>query len=375
MQRVNPKFSENLAKFGAVDINACYNCGNCTAICPLSEEGNSFPRKMLRASVLGMEDKIKLSLEPWLCYYCGECSESCPHNANPGELMMSLRRWLTSMYDWTGISQKLYKSFPAHLLVMISIFLLIIGAFILFHGPMTTELTPAGGVKLNSFANWEIIAFLDHILFFILSFFLLSNIFNMYSNIILKDKSIKIPLKLYFTAAWSLIFHFFTQWQFSKCTKKGWYWFSHWLLMSSYVMMFIFIIFLLGWFQTERIYSWWHPQRLLGYYITAGLFFGSIYFIRQRIKKSDEAFKFSHHSDWIFIVLLFLMALTGILIHVFRINGMPLPTYYMYVLHLAFEVPFMFTFVAFSKWSHLAYRPLALYFDYLKKSASKITKK
>ena len=372
--RINPEFADNLKKFGAVDINACYNCGNCTAICPLSEADHSFPRKMLRASVLGTEDKIKASLDPWLCYYCGECSETCPREANPGELMMSLRRWLTSKYDWTGLSGKLYKSFTAHLLTMVFLFCIIAAAFIVFHGPMTTELTSEGGVKINSFADWKVIALLDHFLLGLLSFFLLSNAFNMYRSIILKDKSVKIPFRLYVKEFWKLIFHFASQWQFSKCDKKGWYWLFHWFLMSGYVLMFILIIFLLGWFQTEKIYAWWHPQRLVGYYITAGLLLGSIYFMIGRGRKKDEAFKFSHHSDWIFIILLSLMAITGILIHIFRISGMPMSTYYMYALHLAFEVPFVFTFVAFSKWSHLAYRPLAVYFDNLKKSARKVKK-
>ena len=80
-------------------------------------------------------------------------------------------------------------------------------------------------------------------------------------------------------------------------------------------------------------------------------------------------FKFSHHSDWIFIILLFLIAFTGILIHIFRLNGMALATYVSYTLHLAVEVPMVVTFVAFSKWSHLAYRPLGLYFANLKKAA------
>ena len=64
-----------------------------------------------------------------------------------------------------------------------------------------------------------------------------------------------------------------------------------------------------------------------------------------------------------------MIALTGILIHIFRLNAMALPTYYTYVAHLAFEVPMVVTFVAFSKWSHIAYRPFAMYFTNLKKSA------
>ena len=110
MSKINPGFANELKEFGAINFNACYNCGNCTAVCSLSDNNNSFPRKMIRYSVLGLEDEIQASVDPWLCYYCGECSETCPKDANPGELMMSLRRYLTSKYDWTGLAGKLYTS-------------------------------------------------------------------------------------------------------------------------------------------------------------------------------------------------------------------------------------------------------------------------
>ena len=45
---------------------------------------------MLRASVLGLNDRIISSSDPWLCYYCGECNETCPKEANPGELMIEV---------------------------------------------------------------------------------------------------------------------------------------------------------------------------------------------------------------------------------------------------------------------------------------------
>ena len=66
-----------------------------------------------------LEDKLKGSLEPWLCYYCGECSEECPRGAEPGETMMSLRRWLTAKYDFSGISRLFYRSGKIELLAVI----------------------------------------------------------------------------------------------------------------------------------------------------------------------------------------------------------------------------------------------------------------
>lgn len=371
MTKINPDFAIDLKNYGALDLNACFNCGNCTAVCSLSTEDNSFPREIINASILGLEDDIQSSITPWLCYYCGDCSVTCPQETNPGELMMSLRRWLTSKYDWTGLGHKLYTSKIWEFGTILFLSAIVLFLFVFYHGPMTTVLTADGGVKLNTFAPWKTIEIGDWIMGGLLAFFLLTNIFNMFLKIIVKRKDIKVPIKLYFTEFWKLILHFATQKEFSKCDDKSTekknyfstYWVIHWILMSSYVLMFVIIVVFLGWFQTDNIYEWWHPQRILGYYSTIGLLIGVVYFFIARVKKNQEKSKHSHVTDWTFLVLLFLTTVTGILVHIFRIYGMPYPTYYMYVFHLMVLFPMLMIEVPFSKWSHLAYRPFAIYFN------------
>ena len=131
------------------------------------------------------------------------------------------------------------------------------------------------------------------------------------------------------------------------------------------------IVVFLRWFQTDNIYSWWHPQRSLGYFATIGLLVGVIYFAIGRIRKNKENNKYSHITDWTFLVMLFLTTITGILVHIFRISGQPLITYYLYVAHLMVLFPMLMIEVPFSKWSHLAYRPFAIYFANVKKAALK----
>lgn len=366
--RVDPNFSNKLQGYGKADWSECFHCGNCTAICPLTEDGFLFPRKGIRAMQMGLKDQLASYVDPWLCYYCGECTDTCPRDANPGEMMMTLRRYLTAVYDWTGLSGLLYRSFAAHLTVMILLALGVIAAFLTF-ADFSIPVNAAGLVEINAFAPHGLIATIDHILLGTLSFFLLTNLVNMFVKVIVNDRSVRVPIYLYFVKVWDALFHFGTQWRFSKCENKIWYWFLHWFLMSSYVMMFIFIIFFLGWFQTDVVHPWYHPQRILGYYVTAGLIIGSVYFVWNRVKKEKTIFKFSHHSDYIFPILLFLIAFTGILIHIFRLSGMPQAAYVSYMMHLACEVPMVVTFVAFSKWSHLAYRPMGLFFANLKKAA------
>ena len=108
--RANPKLIDELEPYGAEDVMKCYHCGNCSAVCPFSKDPYVFPRKPMRYLQMGLEEKLEGQLDPWLCYYCGECSDQCPRDAEPGETMMSLRRWLTARYDWTGISRLFYRS-------------------------------------------------------------------------------------------------------------------------------------------------------------------------------------------------------------------------------------------------------------------------
>jgi heterodisulfide reductase subunit C len=366
--RVDPNLKAEMKAFGLQEWNDCFHCGNCTALCPLTDDGNLFPRNAIRTMQLGIKDKLMSSVDPWLCYYCGECSDTCPRDANPGEVMMSLRRYLTSLYDWTGLSKKFYTSKVWELGAILLLGGLVVLAFAIFWPSISPELTADGGVRINSIMPLQYVEWADWTMAIIVATLLMSNIFRMYLKMIHGRDKVRVPLWLYVKEAWQLVFHFSTQWKFSKCDGKR-YWAWHWLLMTGYTIMFILIVVFLPWFQTEEIHEVWHPQRLLGYYATFGLLVGLSAVIIGRIRKSDAKFKFSHVSDWLFIIMLFLTVTSGILVHFFRIYGLPQATYYTYVAHLAILVPMIMIEVPFSKWSHLAYRPFAIYFASLKKAA------
>ena len=244
-------------------------------------------------------------------------------------------------------------------------FLFLLPAFGIKFDP---TLTAEGGVKINSFAPVWVIEPFDWAMAFVVASLLITNILRMYYKIIWKNSETKVSLWVHVREFWLLIFNFAAQPKFSKCDDKP-YWLAHWLLMSGYTIMFIVIVVYLPWFQTEKILPFYDPQRLLGYYATFGLLFGLGLAIIGRILKKDIKFKFSHVSDWLFLAMLTGTVTTGILIHIFRINGFAYATYICYIAHMAILVPMILIEVPFSKWSHLAYRPFAAYFHQLKKHA------
>jgi len=137
---IDIELPREVAKFGAgeFDPSACMQCGVC-AICPLSEGTNSFPRKIMRYIQLGLKGKLLQAPEPWLCYYCGDCVKDCPRQANPAEAMMAVRRYLTSEYDWTGLSKRFYLSEKWEIGALLAVALFVVALFALFHGPVVTE--------------------------------------------------------------------------------------------------------------------------------------------------------------------------------------------------------------------------------------------
>ena len=246
-----------------------------------------------------------------------------------------MRRWLTAQYDWTGLARLFYTSPAWEVIALIIIGVLVVLGFVIFHGPVVTD-----RVELNTFAPKEIIHVLDLIMAGGLSFFLLSNVFRMYRYIIHRGVRGKVPFSLYITETWNLLYHFVTQNRFSKCEDRR-RWINHLLLVSGYVIMFILVVGLLFWFQTDNLYPIYHPQRWVGYYATIVLIYASADVLWGRIKKEHQIHRFSHLSDWIFPILLILVAVSGIVTHSSRYLGWPLTAYYSYVAHLAIAVPML----------------------------------
>jgi len=357
---IDPKLYQEVEKFGARDMEICMQCATCSASCPLSTGFNTFPRKIYRYLQLGLKDKLLSSPEPWLCYYCGECNKDCPRGAEPAETMMATRRWLTTQYDWTGLAKRFYLSETWELGALGFLALVIILLFTFFHGPIITD-----RVSVNTFVPVIWIEIGDLTIAFLLTAFLMSNAFRMY-RLIMSDT--KIPLKLYITEAKAFVLHFMTQKRWRECGEDKSRWLKHFLLVTGYMTMMTLIIVFIRWFQVDD--SSWHFTSIFGYYATGVLLFITVEMFRSRLKKEEAIHRYSELSDWLFLILLFFTTLTGIIMHIFRLAGWPMGTYVSYVIHLAVAVPMLVIEVPFGKWSHLFYRPLAIFLTTLKEKAS-----
>ena len=75
-------------------LNACMNCGVCTAICPAAEFYNYDPRKIVDTVQSKNDEEITKLLKSETIWYCGECMSCktrCPRGNAPGLIIMALR--------------------------------------------------------------------------------------------------------------------------------------------------------------------------------------------------------------------------------------------------------------------------------------------
>ncbi|HUB32869.1 MAG TPA: 4Fe-4S dicluster domain-containing protein [Bryobacteraceae bacterium] len=358
----DPNLIRDVMAAGGGDLKKCYQCATCAVTCELSTDEAPFPRPQMIAAQWGLKDRLIEDPGPWLCFYCGECSKRCPRGANPGESMMALRRYLTAQYDWTGLSRLMYRSAVWELGVLGLVALLVIALFTLPHdfgfGLLSQYPAALQTVMLDRFAPKHIVHLADNILAAGLGLLLLSNGWRMLRAL---TRGRSIPSGTYLKALPGLLAEAATQRRWKKCADQrgGINWVRHLVLVSGYATIFTLVVLFLPWFQVED--SGLHWTSLLGYYATAVIIGSTVWMMSDRAARRSEMHRFSHLSDWLFPILLFLTAVSGILLHIVRISGLPMATYVTYMIHLAIAVPMLVVEVPFGKWAHLLYRPLAMY--------------
>jgi ferredoxin/nitrate reductase gamma subunit len=354
MERANLDFVDGVKKLGAPDLSACYSCGSCSAVCPLSKDELSFPRKMIRYSLLGLEGKILSSPEPWLCYYCGECSKTCPREADPGSLMMALRRFAIRKYSIGRVADAFYSAFASGIAWILLSAIAFAAIFLFYNHAMDrTKVDFLSFISLENIhvAGVAIVAFIGAAF--------LANVWIMYramrrgphgsafsaSNV--KGSSMRALREVAF------------QERFGECEDNKFRRWAHlgvsWGFMGMFLATCIILAVDYKWIPLPRWVS-----LAIGSVSGAATILGLGYYVFLRFAPRTDYSKYSHQTDWIFLALLVLSVASGFVMVAFRFMHMPMAAYGTFAFHLIFVFNLLVS-LPFTKFAHIVYRPVALW--------------
>jgi ferredoxin len=367
----DPTLLAEIRRYGKFDPTGCYQCGSCTLSCDLVENSVTFPRRSLRFALLGLRQPLVASLDPWVCHDCGDCSIVCPRQSEPRLSMITLRRFLTSQYEWTGIGSRLLQSTAWYLVSLISaaVFtLLLIVGYHLWYVKMPARDFAATAFGLDHM--FPLITYYTLTVILLPLLLLLSRIMHIWRLTMAGPGQERIPLSSYVVEAWVYAYESIAQPLMRKCPEHA-RWLGHEFLAAGTIIMLAIKVFGLRWFQTDNIYPPYNPQRWLGYLAAGFIVYGIADIFNCRLRAHKEICKETHFPDLVFPVLLLLTALSGLAAHIFRYAGFALTCHYLYALHIVIATPMLLVEMSFGKWSHMVYRPLALYFVAVRERAAR----
>ncbi|MGO9435960.1 MAG: hypothetical protein ACLP00_16925 [Terracidiphilus sp.] len=285
--------------------------------------------------------------------------------------MLTLRRFLSAQYDWTGMASKLLQSKAWYLgsLISVALFtlLLIVGYHLWYVGMAAKDFaTTALGLD----HMFPIITYYTLTVMLLPLLLLFSRVFRIWRLTMGGERPARAPLSLYADEAWIYVYQSVSHSLMRKCPEKG-RWLGHWMLATGVITMLTIKVFALRWFQTDNLYPLYHPQRWLGYLATGLILYGLGDIFVGRLRAQKEIYKESSFQDLIFPILLVLTVVSGLAAHTFRYAGFALTCHFMYALHIIIATPMLLVEMSFGKWSHMVYRPLALYFLAVREKAAR----
>lgn len=289
---------------------------------------------------------------------------------------MGVRRYFTAEYEPTGISRLFYRNnvFAVLLTLVLAVFL---GAFLLVQKSGATD--TAVTRWLFGLVDYQFIETVGIAVFVIVSLSIIGGFMRTIGLFYRAGKEMTTEASAensrknrFFPAMVEVVKELVTLKRYQSCYEEEetvWFlkpWFVHWAMMWGFIGLALATLLdipMLG--LKDPNAATWLPSRILG--IGAGLLLmygATIAFIR-RLTKSEKNTEHSRFSDWLFIIFMWGLGFTGFWLTVsVYVADNNLVSQIVLVVHTVMAMELLLLF-AFSKFAHVLYRPLALFFHHL----------
>ncbi len=82
---------EKIEEISGQNVFACYQCGMCSAGCPMAEEMDLLPNQVLHALQVGDPEAMAAN-SMWVCASCYTCQVRCPKGVDLAKVMEAMRQ-------------------------------------------------------------------------------------------------------------------------------------------------------------------------------------------------------------------------------------------------------------------------------------------
>lgn len=357
-------FVKEVEGFGGDTLKKCFQCATCSVVCNLTPEKKPFPRKEMIWASWGLKERLLGDPDVWLCHQCNDCSTYCPRGAKPGDTLAAVRNYGFMHYAWPQfLGKALGKATYLPLLLAFPVILLLFLMGITGHRHLEI---PEGEIVFAKFIPHTIVdpVFMAVSILVVISIVRgISRFWNglkvgvhplSSQNIISGGDLVKLHV---IPTLVEILKHS----RFKKCERSSFRYLAHLLIFYGFIALaavtgLIFLgTYLLG---TELPLSLYNPVKILANLGAASLFIGCTIVISNRLKEAEDKSR-SAYFDWVFIIMVYLVAISGILTEVTRLSDIAVLAYWLYFIHLVL-VFYLLAYLPFSKFAHLIYRTVAM---------------
>ncbi|RJX23565.1 MAG: heterodisulfide reductase [Desulfobulbus sp.] len=385
------EFIKDMKSAGGDTLKKCFQCATCSVVCPLSTDGNPFPRREMVFAQWGLKEKLVGDPNVMLCHQCGDCTTYCPRGAKPGDVLGAIRAYAYKHFGWpkglanlasSGKNLPLLIGMPA---VIILVVWIISGGL---HFPSAEDFGRYG--YGHFFGHWDFnllaknVFFIDLIILPTVALSLYAayrGVSNMWR---LMAENAGVGQPLYRPSAsqfikeflWPSVVEIVQHTRFKKCTTNADRLKGHLPLLLSFLALFFVTAYsaftqdVIGIFIPEMHgpMSMWNPVKILANVAAIALIVGVGILWGNRARKEAEGKATPTFYDWFLIWMIMGVGVTGLAAELFRLIGVVSVGYIIYYLHLV-SVMMLFLYMPYTKFAHMVYRTFAMAFERYRESA------
>ncbi len=89
--QVRNKLIQQIEEMSGQEVMACYQCGNCSAGCPVAGAMDLLPNQIIRLLQMGQTEEALRARAIWYCASCLTCEARCPKGIDIARLTEALR--------------------------------------------------------------------------------------------------------------------------------------------------------------------------------------------------------------------------------------------------------------------------------------------